>query len=73
MIKYKKLPRVFPILVLAVLMVTGLSSCGTAAVTSAPLATPSPSAITTDTPEQPTETPEPTSDEAIESLSLIHI
>jgi MscS family membrane protein len=70
MIKFKELSRVLPILVLAVLMVTGLSSCGTAAVTSAPLAIPSPSAITTDTHEQPTETPEPTTDEAVESFIL---
>jgi len=33
-------------------------------------AIPSPSAITTDTPEQPTEKPEPTSDEAIKSFIL---
>ena len=56
----KKFPWVFPILVLAVLMVTGFRSCGTAEVTSPPLATSSPSVSTTDTPKSITPTPEPT-------------
>jgi len=65
-----KLPQILLILILAVLIVTGLSSCGTAEVTSAPQATPSPSAITTDTPEPTTPTPEPEANQDAEGLIL---
>jgi MscS family membrane protein len=70
MIQFNKLPCVFFILLLAVLMVAGLTSCGTTGPTSTPLPTASPSAIITATPELSTPTPEPESDQGAGGILL---